>query len=68
MNGLRREMPGAPLVPVAVPAGADAAIRQLYCRHAEALHVYVERFCTDRTSADDVVQETFIRPGVTCPS
>jgi RNA polymerase sigma-70 factor, ECF subfamily len=44
-----------------LPADADAAIRQLYCRHADALHVYVERFCTDRTSADDVVQETFIR-------
>jgi RNA polymerase sigma-70 factor (ECF subfamily) len=42
-------------------ADADAAIRQLYCRHAEALHVYVERFCSDGTSADDVVQETFIR-------
>ena len=44
-----------------LPADADAAIRQLYCRHAEALRVYVERFCTDRASADDVVQETFIR-------
>jgi RNA polymerase sigma-70 factor, ECF subfamily len=44
-----------------LPADADAAIRQLYRRHAEALHIYVQRFCTDRTSADDVVQETFIR-------
>jgi RNA polymerase sigma-70 factor, ECF subfamily len=44
-----------------LPADADAAIRQLYRGHAEALHVYVERFCTDSTSADDVVQETFIR-------
>jgi RNA polymerase sigma-70 factor, ECF subfamily len=44
-----------------LPADPDAAIRHLYRRHAEALHVYVERFCTDRTSADDVVQETFIR-------
>jgi RNA polymerase sigma-70 factor, ECF subfamily len=44
-----------------LPADADAAIRQLYCRHAEALHIYVQRFCTDGTSADDVVQETFIR-------
>ena len=40
---------------------ADAAIRQLYAHHAEALHVYVERFCPDRASADDIVQETFIR-------
>jgi RNA polymerase sigma-70 factor (ECF subfamily) len=44
-----------------LPCDSDAAIRQLYCRHAGALHVYVERFCKDRTSAEDVVQETFIR-------
>jgi RNA polymerase sigma-70 factor (ECF subfamily) len=44
-----------------LPGDAEAAIRQLYARHAEALHVYVERFCSDGTSADDVVQETFIR-------
>src|SRR5260370_2573394 len=41
---------------------ADDAIRQLYSRHAEALHGYVRRFCPDGTSADDIVQETFIRP------
>ena len=40
---------------------ADAAIRQLYARHAPALRRYVERFCPDRASADDIVQETFIR-------
>ena len=40
---------------------ADAAVRQLYARHALALHRYVERFCPDRSSADDIVQETFIR-------
>ena len=40
---------------------ADAAVRQLYARHAGALHRYVERFCPDRASADDIVQETFIR-------
>jgi RNA polymerase sigma-70 factor, ECF subfamily len=44
-----------------LPADADAAIRQLYSSHARALHGYVERFCPDRTSADDIVQETFIR-------
>jgi len=44
-----------------LPADADAAIRQLYSRHARALHGYVERFCPDRASADDIVQETFIR-------
>jgi RNA polymerase sigma-70 factor (ECF subfamily) len=40
---------------------ADAAIRELYARHAVALHGYVARFCPDRASADDIVQETFIR-------
>jgi RNA polymerase sigma-70 factor (ECF subfamily) len=46
---------------LASEADADAAIRQLYAQHARALHSYVERFCPDRASADDVVQETFIR-------
>ena len=52
-----------PLVPCR-PTGdgdADAAIRELYAHHAKALHVYVERFCPDSASADDIVQETFIR-------
>jgi RNA polymerase sigma-70 factor (ECF subfamily) len=40
---------------------ADAAIRQLYSHHAKALHGFVQRFCPDRASADDIVQETFIR-------
>ena len=40
---------------------ADAAIRQLYSHHAKALHGYVRRFCPDGASADDIVQETFIR-------
>jgi RNA polymerase sigma-70 factor (ECF subfamily) len=44
-----------------LPGDADAAIRQLYTQHARALHSYVERFCPDRASADDIVQETFIR-------
>jgi RNA polymerase sigma-70 factor (ECF subfamily) len=39
----------------------DAFIRELYFDHANALHAYVEQFCPDRTSADDIVQETFIR-------
>jgi DNA-directed RNA polymerase specialized sigma24 family protein len=44
------------------PAGdADAAVRQLYAHRARALRRYVERFCPDRASADDIVQETFIR-------
>jgi RNA polymerase sigma-70 factor (ECF subfamily) len=42
-------------------ADADAAIRQLYAQHALALCRYVERFCPNRASADDIVQETFIR-------
>jgi RNA polymerase sigma-70 factor (ECF subfamily) len=40
---------------------ADAAVRKLYADHARALRRYVERFCPDRASADDIVQETFIR-------
>jgi RNA polymerase sigma-70 factor, ECF subfamily len=46
-----------------VPADADAeaAIRELYLRHAGALHGYVERYCHDSATADDIVQETFIR-------
>ena len=40
---------------------ADAVIRELYSHYAKALHGYVEQFCPDRASADDIVQETFIR-------
>jgi len=39
----------------------DAVIRELYSHYARALHGYVEQFCPDRASADDIVQETFIR-------
>jgi RNA polymerase sigma-70 factor (ECF subfamily) len=39
----------------------DAVIRELYSDYAKALHGYVEQFCPDRASADDIVQETFIR-------
>ena len=39
----------------------DAVIRELYSDYAKALHGYVEQFCPDRTSAGDIVQETFIR-------
>jgi RNA polymerase sigma-70 factor, ECF subfamily len=42
-------------------ADTDDAIRQLYSHHAKALHGYVRRFCPDQASADDIVQETFIR-------
>jgi len=44
-----------------LPGDPDAAIRQLHSQYAPALHRYVERFCPDRASADDIVQETFIR-------
>jgi RNA polymerase sigma-70 factor, ECF subfamily len=44
-----------------LPGDPDAAIRQLYSHYAGALHGYVEQFCPDRASADDIVQETFIR-------
>ena len=39
----------------------DDVIRELYSHYAKALHGYVEQFCPDRASADDIVQETFIR-------
>jgi RNA polymerase sigma-70 factor (ECF subfamily) len=44
-----------------LPRDADAAVRQLYSRHAKALHGYVEQFRPDLEGADDIVQETFIR-------
>jgi RNA polymerase sigma-70 factor (ECF subfamily) len=39
----------------------DAVIRELYSHHARALRGYVAQFCPDGASADDIVQETFIR-------
>jgi RNA polymerase sigma-70 factor (ECF subfamily) len=48
-------------VPGELAEDADAALRQLYTRYAKALHRYVERFGPDLASADDIVQETFIR-------
>ena len=44
-----------------LPGDLDAAIRQLYAHYAKALRRYVGRFCPDQASADDIVQETFIR-------
>ena len=44
-----------------LPGDPDAAIRQLYSDHARALRAYIARFGPDRASADDIVQETFIR-------
>jgi len=44
-----------------LPGDPDAAIRQLHSQYAPALRRYVERFGPDRASADDIVQETFIR-------
>ena len=40
---------------------AEDAVRQLYSHHAKALQGYVQRFCPDATTAEDIVQETFIR-------
>src|ERR1700677_3439521 len=44
-----------------LPGDPDAVIRQLYSGHARALRRYVGQFCPDRASADDIVEETFIR-------
>jgi RNA polymerase sigma-70 factor, ECF subfamily len=60
---------GVPAIHSAVPDStrgklsrdADAAVRQLYWLHTKAVDGYVQRFCPDRASADDIVQETFIR-------
>ena len=49
------------VVPDGLGGDPDAAIRQLYSHYAKALHGYVDQFCPDRASADDIVQETFIR-------
>jgi RNA polymerase sigma-70 factor, ECF subfamily len=55
-------MPDAPSSTFgALPSDADAAVGELYSRHARALHEYVERLCADPASAEDIVQETFIR-------
>jgi RNA polymerase sigma-70 factor (ECF subfamily) len=44
-----------------IPGDGDAVLRQLYAGHALALRSYVVRFTADQVSADDIVQETFIR-------
>ena len=44
-----------------LPGDTNTAVRQLYSDHVQALHGYVRRFCPDQASADDIVQETFIR-------
>ena len=49
------------IAPDGLGGDPDAAIRQLYTHYAKALHGYVDQFCPDRASADDIVQETFIR-------
>jgi RNA polymerase sigma-70 factor, ECF subfamily len=45
----------------ALSSDADKAARQLYRCHRDALHSYIARFCPDWASAEDIVQETFIR-------
>ncbi len=59
MSAINSAVPDAPHSELS--RDADAAVRQLYSRHAAELHSYVQRFCPDRASADDIVQETFIR-------
>lgn len=44
-----------------LPSDGDAALRQLYEGHAAARRSYVTRFTPGQGSADDIVQETFIR-------
>jgi RNA polymerase sigma-70 factor, ECF subfamily len=51
----------------ALPSDADAAVAELYSGHARALHDYIERLCPDPASAEDIVQETFIRAWLHLP-
>ena len=51
-----------------LPSDGDAALRQLYSGHAAALRSYVKRFTAGQVSADDIVQETFIRAWRHLPS
>jgi RNA polymerase sigma-70 factor, ECF subfamily len=44
-----------------LPSDADAAVGELYSRHGRAVQDYVERLWPDPASAEDIVQETFIR-------
>ena len=44
-----------------LPSDADAALRDLYAQHGQALLAYAERFTADRGRAEDIVQETFLR-------
>jgi RNA polymerase sigma-70 factor (ECF subfamily) len=44
-----------------LPSDADAAVGELYSRHARAVQDYVERLWPDAASAEDIAQETFIR-------
>jgi RNA polymerase sigma-70 factor (ECF subfamily) len=57
MSALQHASHGKP----ASYGNGDAALRQLYASHALALRGYVVRFTADPVSADDIVQETFIR-------
>ena len=61
MSAIHTAAPDASRGELSRNTDADAAVRQLYSLHAKALHSYVQRFCPDRASADDIVQETFIR-------
>jgi RNA polymerase sigma-70 factor (ECF subfamily) len=45
----------------ALSSDADKAARQLYRCHGDALHSYVAQFSPDWATAEDIVQETFIR-------
>ncbi len=51
MSAIHSAVPDAPHSELS--RDADAAVRQLYSRHAAELHSYVQRFCPDRASADD---------------
>ncbi len=50
------------------PYVAEDAMRELYAQHSKALLAYAERFSGDRSRAEDVVQEAFVRAWRHLPS
>ena len=58
-SGTASQPPDAALV-AAVAAGSEAALAELYDRHADAVHAAALRLLGDRQGAEDVVQEAFL--------
>ncbi len=59
MNGQERPTDDAALV-LRTAAGSEAALESLYDRHASAIFAAAYRLTSDRGTAEEVVQETFL--------